>query len=275
MDSYLQANRALWDERVPLHRDSAFYDLAGFKAGRCSLKSIELAELGAVAGKSLLHLQCHFGMDTLSWARRGASVTGADFSEQAIALAQSLSAELAIPARFVCANLYDLPTILTEQFDIVFTSAGVLGWLPDIRRWGEVVAHLLRPGGTFYIREQHPFANTFGDTAAAAPTPQLAYPYFDYKPTRGEESGSYAEPQAETVHNVAYEWQHTLGDIVSALTTQGLRLEYLHEFPFAGWQSLPGLEQGTDGWWRLPGQEPLLPLTFSLKAIKPYAHNDR
>ena len=268
MDSYLPANRALWDERVPLHRDSPFYDLAGFKAGRCSLKSIELAELGPVAGKSLLHLQCHFGMDTLSWARRGAHVTGADFSDQAIALAQSLSAELAIPARFVCANLYDLPTVLTEQFDIVFTSAGVLGWLPDIRRWGEVVAHFLRPGGTFYIREQHPFANAFGDTAAAAPTPQLASPYFDPEPTRWEASGSYAAPQAVTVHNVHYEWQHTLGDIVSALTTQGLRLEYFHEFPFAGWGCLPGMEQGADGWWRLPGQETLLPLMFSLKATK-------
>ena len=267
MDSYLQANRALWDERVPLHRDSASYALAGFKAGRCSLKSIELAELGAVTGKSLLHLQCHFGMDTLSWARRGAHVTGADFSNQAIALAQSLSVELAVPARFICANLYDLPQVLTEQFDIVFTSAGVLGWLPDIQRWGEVVAHFLRPGGTFYIREQHPFANTFGDTEAAAP-PQLAHPYFDHEPTRWEESGSYAEPQAETAHNVHYEWQHTLGNIVNALTTQGLRLEYLHEFPFAGWKCLPGMEQGDDGWWRLPGQETLLPLTFSLKATK-------
>ena len=268
MDSYLQTNRALWDERVPLHRDSAFYDLLGFKGGRCSLKSIELAELGAVTGKSLLHLQCHFGMDTLSWARRGAHVTGTDFSDQAIALAQSLSAELAIPARFVCANLYDLPQMLTAQFDIVFTSAGVLGWLPDIQRWGEVIAHFLRPGGTFYIREKHPFANTFGDTAAAAPTPQLASPYFDPEPTRWEESGSYAEPQAETAHNVHYEWQHTLGDIVNALTTQGLRLEYLHEFPLAGWKCLPGMEQGDDGWWRLPGQETLLPLTFSLKATK-------
>ncbi len=266
MDTYLRTNRALWDERVPLHRDSAFYDLAGFKAGRSSLKSIELAELGAVAGQSLLHLQCHFGMDTLSWARLGANVTGADFSDQAISLAQSLSTELAIPAHFVCANLYDLPKVLTEQFDIVFTSAGVLVWLPDIRRWAAVIAHFLRPGGTFYIREKHPFANVFDDTGAGPP-PQLAYPYFDHEPTRWEGSGSYAEPQAETVHNVHYEWQHTLGDIVNGLITEGLRLEYLHEFPFAGWKCLPGMEQGDDGWWRLPGQE-LLPLTFSLKATK-------
>ena len=273
MDSYLQDNRALWDERVPLHRDSPFYDLAGFKAGRCSLKSIELDELGDVAGKSLLHLQCHFGMDTLSWARRGAHVTGADFSDQAIALAQSLSAELSLPARFVCANVYDLPEVLSERFDIVFTSAGVLGWLPDMRRWGAVVAHFLRPGGTFYIREKHPFADAFGDTEAAAATPQLAYPYFDPEPLRSEESGSYAEPHAETAHNVAYEWQHTLSDIVNALTTQGLRLEYLNEFPFAGWKCLPGMEQGADGWWRLPGQETFLPLTFSLKATKPTTRN--
>lgn len=267
MDSHLSTNRAHWNERVPLHRDSAFYDLASFKAGRSSLKSIEREELGAVADKSLLHLQCHFGLDTLSWARLGADVTGADFSDEAIALAQSLSAELAIPARFVCANLYDLPQVLTEQFDIVFTSGGVLVWLPDIQRWAEVIAHFLRPGGTFYIREHHPFSKVF-DNTGAAPQPQLAYPYFDREPTRWESSGSYATSHAETVHNVHYEWQHTLGDIVTALIANGLRLENLHEFPFVGWKCLPGMEQGEDGWWRLAGREAHLPLMFSIRATK-------
>ena len=267
MDALLQTNRQNWNERVPIHRDSAFYDLAGFKAGKLSLRPIEREELGDVSGRSLLHLQCHFGMDTLSWARLGAQVTGVDFSDQAIALAQSLSEELNIPARFICSDIYALPEVLTDRFDIVFTSYGVLVWLPDLQRWAETIAHLLQPNGTFYIVDEHPFAKTIAD-AGEASQPQLAYPYFAREPMRCEDSGSYAEPHAKTVHNVSYEWQHTLGDIINALIASGLRLDYLHEFPVAAWRCLLGMEQDADGWWRLKGQGTLLPFIFSLKATK-------
>jgi SAM-dependent methyltransferase len=167
MDDYLAANRALWDEWTAIHEASSFYDLEGFKAGRSGgsggsggsrLRPYEVAEVGEVGGKSLLHLQCHFGIDTLSWARLGARVTGADFSHRAIELARSIAAELDLDATFVRSDLYDLPSVLDGQFDVVYTSRGVLGWLPDLERWAAVVAHFLRPGGVFYITEIHPVA---------------------------------------------------------------------------------------------------------------------
>ena len=148
---YMESNRRSWNERTPVHARSDFYGIERFKAGATSLLSVELEEMGDVQGKSLLHLQCHFGMDTLSWARLGANVTGADFSDEAIDLARSLSGELGIEAEFVLSNVYSLPDVLEAQYDIVFTSYGVLVWLPDLKPWAEVVAHFLRPGGFFYI----------------------------------------------------------------------------------------------------------------------------
>ena len=150
MDNYINYNQDLWNELTPIHERSKFYDLEGFRSGKQSLKSIELDELGDVSGKSLLHLQCHFGVDTLSWARKGGIVTGIDFSDASINLAQSLSRELGIKASFFRANIYDLPDILKAEFDIVYTSYGVLAWLPDLKRWAEIIVHYLKRGGFFY-----------------------------------------------------------------------------------------------------------------------------
>lgn len=161
MDEYLQANQKLWDQWTGEHENSPFYDLAGFRAGKDRLRSIELSELGKVSGKTLLHLQCHFGLDTLAWARRGAHVTGVDFSEKSIALARSLSQELSIPAQFLCTDIYQLPDRLSGEFDIIFTSYGVLHWLRDLRQWGKIIAHFLKPRGIFYIVEDHPFFRVF------------------------------------------------------------------------------------------------------------------
>ena len=177
MDDYLKANRENWNERTPIHARSEFYDVEGFKAGRSTLTSIELEEVGEVAGRSLLHLQCHFGLDTMSWARLGAKVTGVDFSDQAIALARSLSKETGIEADFVLSDIYELPDVLDEQYDIVFTSFGVLNWLPDLKKWAQVIARFLKPGGTFYIVEFHPFADVFDEESDAVEL-RLHYPYF-------------------------------------------------------------------------------------------------
>ena len=141
------------------------YDVEGFKKGRCTLSSIELEELDTVSRKSLLHLQCHFGMDTLSWARLGAKVTGVDFSNEAISLARPLSEESGIKAKFICSDMYELPDVLNEKFDIVLTSAGVLCWLPDLKLWAEIISHFLKPRGTFYIFEVHPFSHIFNNSA--------------------------------------------------------------------------------------------------------------
>jgi 2-polyprenyl-3-methyl-5-hydroxy-6-metoxy-1,4-benzoquinol methylase len=270
LDDLTKANLAFWNELTDVHRQSAYYDLAGFKAGKQSLGPIELAELGPdVAGKTLLHLQCHFGMDTLSLARLGATVTGIDFSDKAIALARSLSDELSVPARFIESSVYDLPTVLAEQFDIVFTSWGVLIWLPDIRRWAEIVARYLKPGGTFYIAEIHPFLFAMDDDESVR-DPRVRYPYFERpEPMAFDTDGSYADRSAHIEQSVSYEWRHSLSEIVSSLAATGLHIEYLHEFPY----TQPGLdwaflEEGEDGWARVRGHPDDFPLSFSIKAVK-------
>lgn len=250
-----------------MHARSAFYDVEGFKRGRIGLAPLDLEELGDVAGKSLLHLQCHFGMDTLSWARLGASVTGVDLSEQAIALAQSLSRELGLEARFLCANVYDLPAVLADQFDMVYTGVGAICWLPDITRWAEIVAHFLKPGGTFYIRDAHPVLQACESTPATQEW-KLIYPYFQGpEPLKFAGDGDYADPEAR-VSSASYEWIHPLGSIVTALIQAGLTLEFLHEFPVCEWQALPFLQRGADGIWRIPPEHVPIPLTFSIKATK-------
>ena len=263
MDGAADVNRRVWDERAALHERSAFYGLEAFRAGGSTLRPVEVEELGDVAGRSLLHLQCHFGLDTLSWARRGARVTGVDFAERAVALARRVARECGLEARFVCAAVEDLPGALDGTFDVVFTSYGVLCWLADLRRWGEVVAHFLRPGGTFYMVETHPVVDVFDDGV------HVAHPYFhSSEPTPCPTRGSYADRAAELSEPVSYQWAHGLGEVLDALLGAGLRLDFLHEFPFCPYQKLACLEQGPDGWWRLPGQGGSVPLLFSLKARK-------
>ncbi len=265
MDNYLHSNQSLWDEWARINAGSKMYDLEGFKGGRNSLKKLELDEVGEVRGKRLLHLQCHFGMDTLSWARLGAEGTGVDFSPEGVRLAQALSQELGIPARFLRCNLYDLPEMLDEQFDVVFTSYGVLTWLPDRRRWAHIVARYVRPGGIFYIAEAHPLAMVFDDEANEL---RLRYPYFDDGPIACEVKGSYADHTAQTHSRVSYEWAYPLGEVVSFLAEAGLRIQFLHEWPFSCYEMFPYQVRGEDGLYRLPPGFPSLPLQFSLRAIK-------
>jgi SAM-dependent methyltransferase len=267
MDDYLQANRALWDLWTDEHEASPFYDLAGFRAGKDRLHSIELSELGDVAGKSLLHLQCHFGMDTLAWARRGAVVTGIDISPKSIALAQSLSRELEVPARFICSNIYDLAASLASEFDIVFTSYGVLHWLSDLERWAEIIARFLKPHGVFYIVDDHPFfrALTTNDKQELL----VSNAYFPSKtPDRVEMAGSYAT-EAIGEKRTFFIWNHPLGELIDSIMGAGLTIEYLREFPYAARAKFPFMEQGADGWWRLPERFKPIPFLFSLRAHKP------
>lgn len=264
-DEYIAANKELWENWTLIHKDSEFYDNAGFKAGRDTLNPVEIEEVGDVAGKSLLHLQCHFGQDTLSWARHGAKVTGADIAENAIALARSLAAELGIDASFVYANLYDLPTALEGQFDIIYTGGGAIYWLPDIATWGAVVAHFLKPGGVFYIREQHPFVMAFEEVAGRL---EPLYSYWQQEqPLKFETQGSYAS--AADYKGVEYGWNHSMGEIINALTSQGLRIEFLHEWPHAFFKMFPSMERDEQGRWWLPGRSANIPMSFSLRASKP------
>lgn len=266
MDPYLQANQALWDHWTGEHAESPFYDLAGFRAGKDRLRSIELSELGDVSGKSLLHLQCHFGMDTLAWARRGAHVTGVDLSAKSVELARALAAELNLPAQFVCSDIYDLPHALSGEFDIVFTSYDVLHWLRDLPQYAQLVAHYLKPGGFFYIVEDHPTFRIFTTEDGTRLKPANPY-FFSETPDRVEMTGSYAtDNQGQTA--TFYIWNHGLGQVITSLVAAGLTIEFLHEFPFAARAKFPFMEQGSDGWWRLPSQYPQIPFLFSLKASK-------
>ena len=260
-------NRALWNELTDIHERSDFYGIDKFKAGSIRLNQIEREELGDVSGKTLLHLQCHFGLNTLSLARLGATVTGVDFSEKSIALARSLADECNIPATFVLSDMDELRDNLTGEFDIVFTSYGVLAWLPDLKRWAETVAHYLKPGGFFYIAEFHPFAYTLDDEPdVTEPIPRI--PYFNAEPTEWPVIGSYVDRDAPMKQKISYEWTHKMSDIINALIGAGLRIEFFNEFPYTVYQQLPFVEKCEDGYWRMNKNPDLMPLVFSIKATK-------
>jgi SAM-dependent methyltransferase len=267
-------NRAWWDASTPVHYRSRMYDVPGFLAGKNGLDRFIVDEVGDVRGKRLLHLQCHFGMDTLNWARLGADVTGVDFSPVAIATARTLAREAGIAASFVESNLYDVDNRFDGRFDIVFTSWGVLCWLPDLGPWGRLIGNALLPGGFFYIAETHPFAARFDDQTEVRTNRDLVlrYPYFaEGGGTRFEPAGTgdvdYADPEYR--HTLpTNEWPHPLSEIFSVLLESGLQIELFRERPELVWRMFPGMVQGEDGFWRLPAGVTRIPLSFSLKARK-------
>lgn len=264
----VESNRSLWDKWTAAHVQSDFYHVDTFKAGDNRLRDYEIEEVGNVRGKDLLHLQCHFGLDTLSWARLGANVTGIDYSAAAVTEAQKLATEVGIGARFLHSNVYDLPENLEGDFDIVYTSRGVLGWLPDLQRWAEVIAHFLRPGGMFYITEAHPVMYIFDDDESATEL-KVKYDYFKKDALSFPVKGSYADPDADVDHDVEYGWDHPIGDVVTSLASRGLHIEFLHEFPYLDWPA-PFLVQADEERWVQPeGREGKIPLMFSLNATKP------
>lgn len=262
---WFEMNRASWDARTPVHLASSFYDLASFRAGATSLKPIELEQVGDVRGKTLLHLQCHFGQDTLSWARLGAHVTGLDLSSKAIEAARSLARELALDARFVEANVYDAPAALGgETFDIVVTSYGVLGWLPDLGRWARAAAACLKPGGVLHLIEFHPIIWTFDDTFE-----QIAYAYDGHgEPIITEQVGTYADRSAPVqIRDVGF--NHGIGTTVTALLDAGLTLERLRELDWSPYDIFPDMEEGPPGQFHMRKFGRRLPLVLALAARKP------
>jgi len=262
-DQYFEANKELWNAKTPIHNKSELYDVAGFKMGETSLRSVELEELGDVQGKSILHLQCHFGMDTLSWAREGAIATGMDFSDAAIERARNLSAELNIPATFVCCNVYDLPKHLEGSFDIVFTSYGVIGWLPDLDKWAEVIRHFLKPGGTFYMVEFHPFIWMHDYEMS-----KVEYSYFNDEVIAEENEGTYADRTAN-IKKSEYGWNHPSSEVLNALIQAGLEIKAFNEFPYATWDCFPNLKEIGHHKYVFKHLEGKIPYMFSVKATKP------
>ena len=260
---------------MPIHLAARIYDATSLRAGRAKKNAIEEAELGPVDGLRLLHLQCHFGRDSLILAQRGATVVGLDFSTPAIAAARALAAELGLAdrTRFVEADLYDAPKAIAEpaSFDRVYVTWGAICWLPDIAGWARIVAHFLRPGGSLYLAEGHPAALVLDD---AVPQPDgrpgFFVPYFHSEPLVLDDPTDYADPEARLTNSRTCEWIHPLGSVVSALIAAGLRLDWLHEHDAITWRMFKCLVEGPDGLFRWPDR-PWLPLSYSLQATCPRA----
>lgn len=249
---YFEMNRAGWDRRAEVHFRSKFYDVEGFLAGATSLREIELAELPDVAGRRLLHLQCHFGLDTLSWARRGAICTGVDLSPVAIDQAKRLAARARIDAEFVRANVYDFRRGAAPPYDIVFTSYGTVCWLPDLARWAEVVASNLAPGGTFCMVDFHPIHDLLS-----------GFPYFANPQPDVEESGTYTENGDEAVTTLA-SWAHPLSDVLTALPDAGVEIVRVREFPFSPYDCFEGLTEREPGRFFLQHRGHDVPMVYSV-----------
>ncbi len=270
--SYFEENKKSWNKRTAVHKDSVFYDLDSFKKGKSSLNKIELEELGDVKGKTLLHLQCHFGMDTMSWAREGAKVTGVDLSDEAIKLAKEISAELSIPTRFICANVYDLADstevpspggdLGEAGFDIVFTSYGTIGWLPDLDAWAAIISYFLKPGGIFYIIDFHPVLWMMDENFE-----HIKYNYFNSGVITEEISGTYSDRSAP-IKSIEHGWNHPFSEIITSLLKYDLEIRQFNEFTYSPYKCFNNLEQGKDSMWRISGMEEKIPMMYSIKAIK-------
>ncbi len=259
---YFETNKKTWDQKVSVHADSDFYDMEDFKKGNTTLKKFELEALGNVSEKSLLHLQCHFGQDTLSWSRMGAKCTGVDISEKAIELAKQLNEELALDAQFVCCNVLDTSSYVKDKFEIVFTSYGVIGWLPDLKPWAQMIAERLQPGGTFYMVEFHPIVWMFDYLEK---TPMIKYGYDQDEVVYEEYKGTYADQEANMISK-EYGWNHGLGSVISSLTSAGLTIEYLEEYDQSPYEIFPDLIEVEKGLYET--KDKLYPLLYAIKATK-------
>lgn len=246
-----------------VHADSEFYDMEGFKSGMSSLKRYELDALGDVSGKSLLHLQCHFGQDTLSWARMGAKCIGVDLSDKAIDLAKELNDELTLDAEFICCNVLETSAQISQQFDIIFTSYGVIGWLPDLKPWAEMIAERLKPGGVFYMVEFHPIAWMFDYLVKP---PVMKYGYQQKEVIYEEYEGTYAEDGKTKMTSKEYAWNHGLGEVVTLLIEAGLQVDYLKEHDESPYDIFPDLVKTENDMFAQPDR--LYPLIFEIKARK-------
>ncbi|WP_342823686.1 class I SAM-dependent methyltransferase [Candidatus Lucifugimonas marina] len=277
LDEYRAVNRDNWDDRVPIHLDSDEYMVQKFIDDPEHISEVvqfdlDNDELGDLRGKSLLHLQCHIGHDTISWARLGANVTGLDFSEPAIEACRRLVTNSGTPGEFVVAEVFDAPAALdNRQFDVVYTGVGAICWLPDINGWAKIVAQLLKPGGTFYILEGHPMMWSVSQDDHGHQI-VLDWPYFESAGPQGYEEDTTYAGEGTLEHKKAFNIPHGLGETIDALLQAGLVLDFVHEHKALPWQAFPMMVKSDAGrgLWKMPdGKEDFLPLAQSIKAHKP------
>jgi 2-polyprenyl-3-methyl-5-hydroxy-6-metoxy-1,4-benzoquinol methylase len=257
-----QTNRETWNNKTAIHYESGFYNKHAFAKARNSLNSYELKALGDVNGKSLLHLQCHFGQDSLSWAAKGAQVTAVDLSDKAIELAQKLSAELNIPAKFICSNVLDTSQHVTDQFDYVFTSYGTITWLPHLKPWAQMISERLKPGGSFYIVEFHPIAWMYDYINGE---PKLKYHYSREEGIYEEYQGTYADQHSSMISK-EHSWNHSLSSVIQALIDAGLSITQFAEHDGSPYNIFSDMEKREDGLYYLKDQK--YPTIFEVMAVK-------
>jgi 2-polyprenyl-3-methyl-5-hydroxy-6-metoxy-1,4-benzoquinol methylase len=260
--NYIDINRKSWNSRTEVHLESEFYDLENFIKGKSSLNNIELALLGDVTGKSILHLQCHFGQDSISLNRLGAKVTGVDFSDKAIESAKKIATETNSNANFICCDIYDLPNHLKEQFDIVYTSYGTIGWLPDLDKWANIVSQFLKPNGSFVFVEFHPVVWMFDDNFE-----RIAYKYSNSGAMVEWESGTYADKNA-AISNEYVLWNHGLGDVINSLIKNGLEIKQFDEYDYSPYNCFNKTIEVEPNKFRIEQFEDKIPLVYSIVAKK-------
>lgn len=261
--NYYEQNRESWNAITSKHVTSTFYNLEGFKQGKSSLNEIELDELGEIKGKSVLHLQCHFGMDSLSLARLGANVTGIDISDESIKVAKQLSKELSIPATFYRANVLDADNIVGKNYDIVYTSYGALNWLEDLGAWAKVIYNCLKPGGTFYMVEFHPFVYTLGESGV------ITEPYFKTDKIISEVTRSYTENSNINRKDLKHvEWHHSISEVLNSIIKSGLNIKYVNEFPYQVYNCFDNMVELDKGKWVFKEVSDKIPYLYSVKAVR-------
>lgn len=261
---YFENNRKAWNAKTDIHIESAFYDVASFLNGATSLKEIERPLLGDISGQKILHLQCHFGQDSISMSRMGASVTAIDISDVSIERAQYFAQKLNTDTTFICCNIYDLPQHLHEKFDIIFTSYGTIGWLPDLKKWGAIISLFLKPGGKFIFAEFHPVVWMFDDQFE-----KIGYSYFNTGPIIETYNGTYANPSAELSQEYVM-WNHGLTEVFDSLISSGLQINSFKEYNYSPYNCFKNTVELSPGKFSIKGLEEKIPMVYSLVAVKPY-----
>jgi SAM-dependent methyltransferase len=262
IDDYQSVNKKAWNKQVDVHVASEFYNVPDFLKGKNSVPEIDLNLLGDIKGKSILHLQCHFGQDTLSLARLGANCTGIDLSDKAIEKAQELNKELGLDAKFICCDVYETPNHLEEKFDIVYTSYGTIGWLPDLDKWAKVISHFLKPNGKLVFVEFHPVVWMFDDDFT-----KIQYHYHNESSIQEENTGTYADKNA-AISNKYISWNHSLSEVFQSLLNNGLQIEYFEEFDYSNYNCFNETIEFEPNKFRIKHLENKIPMMYSLIAIK-------
>lgn len=257
-ENYLQINKQTWNSKVTIHVDSDFYEQENFINGKITLPQTDLEALGEVSGKRILHLQCHFGQDSLSLARLGAKVTGIDFSEEAVAKAKALNDKLGLDAEFICCDVYDTLQHITEKYDIVYTSYGTIGWLPDLDKWASVIASALKPNGKFVFFEFHPVVWMYDNDFK-----EVFYNYFKSEPIYEEETGTYADRNIEVEHK-SITWNHSLSEVFQSLIKQNINIKYFQEFDYSNYNCFSQTEEFEPGKFRIQKFGNKIPMMYGI-----------